>query len=257
MNINKEFLIWIRFKVFYKLVKIYSRLFINQKIFKINKFSFNNVPEKDSISNFLLKFGMWESKERYLIKFMDKNIDTIEAGGGIGTMSIFLRDYIGSNSKLLILEPNPKLTKIIKKNFELNKFDDFEKNIIIQKALSHQEKGEVKFYEFDEPFENKLSLDSYEYTKQTNKFLSVETTNINGLLKEYDIDNFQLIIDVEGEELNIIKEQNQWLSKCKYIMFEAHHESKKFQSIINSLNDNNFELYKKNYNVYLFKNYSN
>ena len=74
MNINKEFLIWIRFKVFYKLVKIYSKLFINQKIFKINKFSFNNVPEKDSISNFLLKFGMWESKERYLIKFMDNTL---------------------------------------------------------------------------------------------------------------------------------------------------------------------------------------
>ena len=257
MNINKEFLIWVRFKVFYKIVKIYSQLFINQKIFQINKYKFYNVPEKDSMSNFLLKFGMWEAKERNLIKFMDKDIDTIEAGGGIGSMSIFLRDHIGSNSKLLVLEPNPKLTKIIKKNFIINKFDNFEKNIIIQKALSYQEQVKVKFHEFDEPFENKLNLDSYEYTKQTNKFLSVETTNINSLLKEYKIQYFQLIIDVEGEELNIIKEQNQWLSTCKYIMFEAHHESTKFQSIIQTLNDRNFKLYKKNYNVYLFKNYSN
>ena len=51
------------------------------------------------------------AKERNLIKFMDKDIDTIEAGGGIGSMSIF-KDHIGSNSKLLVLEPNPKLTKL-------------------------------------------------------------------------------------------------------------------------------------------------
>ena len=51
------------------------------------------------------------------------------------------------------------------------------------KSIKSSEQVKVKFHEFDEPFENKLSLDSYEYTKQTNKFLSVETTNINSLLK--------------------------------------------------------------------------
>lgn len=254
MIINSEFFIWLRFKIFYKLITIYSKLLINQKIFKIDNFQFYNFEGKNSMSNFLLKFGMWEIKERKLIKYIDKNVDTIEAGGGIGSMSIFLRNHIGLDSKLLVLEPNPRLAKIIKKNFQLNKFDDFKKNIIIQKALSYHEKSDITFYEFDEPFENKLSLDSYEYTRQTKNYLSVETTNINNILKKYNIDDFQLIIDVEGEELNIISRENEWLRKCRYIMFEVHHNSSNFQKILNSLNENNFKFYKKNYNVYIYKN---
>lgn len=254
MIINREFLIWLRFRLFYNIVKIYSKLFINQKVFKLGKFKFYNVPEKDSMSNFLLKFKLWEVKERNLIKFIDKNVDTIEAGGGIGTMSVFIRDQIGPKSKLIVLEPNPKLLEIIKKNFKLNKFEDFEKNIIIQKALSYNEKSNVEFYEFDTPFENKINLGSYDFTKKTEKSFTVKTTNINNIIKNYKINDFQLIMDVEGEEFNIIKEQNEWLNKCRYIMFEAHHDSKKLKNILNSLKNNNFKLVKKNYNVYLYKN---
>ena len=253
MNISIELLIWLRFKFFSYIIKLYSKFFINQKIFKIGKFKFFTASETDSITNFLLKFNLWESKERKLIKNIHKNLHTIEAGGGIGTISLFLRDHIGPISKLIILEPNKKFVKLIKHNFEINNLSN-SNNIILENALSHNETKDVLFHDFDLPFENKLNLDSYQFTKKTSKNFYVDTINIKKLLEIYKIDNFQLIIDVEGEEYNIINLSNQWLKKCKFIMFEAHHNQIKMRNIMNVLLENKFKLYKKNYNVYLFKN---
>lgn len=255
MFISRELLIWIRFKIFYKFVKFYSNYFIHQKTFKINNFFFYTVKENNSMSKFLLKFNLWEKKERSLIQFLDEGLDTVEAGGGIGSMSVFLRDKIGPKPKIFVLEPNPKLCEIILNNFKLNNLDNLKKNIIINKALSNKANLKVQLYEFDEPFENKLTLDSYEFTNRKNSNLIVETIDINSIIKEYNINQFQLIIDVEGEEYNILNYNNDWLSKCKYIMFEAHHESTKMIKIYNILQKNNFLLYKKNYNVYLYKRF--
>ncbi len=38
-----------------------------------------------------MKFNIYEKKERSLIKYMDNNTDIIEAGAGIGLISMYLK----------------------------------------------------------------------------------------------------------------------------------------------------------------------
>ena len=49
----------------------------------------------DPITKFLMKFNIYEKKERSLIKYMDNNTDIIEAGAGIGLISMYLKKKLG------------------------------------------------------------------------------------------------------------------------------------------------------------------
>ena len=86
----------------------------------------------DPITKFLMKYNFYEKKERSLIDFMDNDTDIIEAGAGIGLISMYLKKKIGKN-KLIMIEPNEEMNDIIINNFKLNNFN--EKEIIVYSKL--------------------------------------------------------------------------------------------------------------------------
>ena len=246
-----EIYVWIKWKLFSPLIKFFSILFIKQEIFKNKDFTYYANKNVDPVTRFLMKFNLWEKKERNLISQIYENIDTIEAGGGIGIISLYIKKKI-KDSKHIILEPNEDFHDTIKKNFETNNLN---KNnlFILNLALSNENFSNITFFDFISPFTNKINLDSLEYTKKTNKNKIVNTVSIPKILEDYKINNFQLIMDVEGEEYNIIKKNNEWLKKCKCILYECHHTKNKLNSIHKTLFDFGFNLIKKKENVYLFK----
>ena len=148
-----------------------------------------------------MKYNFYEKKERSLIDFMDNDTDIIEAGAGIGLISMYLKK-IGKN-KLIMIEPNEEMNDIIINNFKLNNFNEKEINIV-NYGLSDEEKTNVPFQKFESDMANTISKETldYNFKKNTDR---INTITIDYILKKYEIKNFQLVLDIEGEELNVLK----------------------------------------------------
>ena len=78
---------WLKFKLLLPIVKFLSFFYKNQTIFKNKDFIYFVNNSVDPITKFLMKFDLYEKKERKLINNLLNNLDTIEVGGGIGLIS--------------------------------------------------------------------------------------------------------------------------------------------------------------------------
>ena len=198
-----------------------------------------------------MQFNLFEKKERKLINNLDENLDTIEIGGGIGLVSLYIKKKI-KNSKLIILEPNHKFHKLIQKNFTKNNFD-LKDVIILNSAVSSEDAENVSFFEHETPFVNKIHSQSIDYGFKKINEKKINTVSLNSILNNYKLNNFQLVMDAEGEEFNILLNNNNWLKKCRSILYECHYKKEKLNEINNYLIKSGFNLIKKNENVFLLR----
>lgn len=204
----------------------------------------------DPITKFLMKFNIYEKKERSLIKYMDNNTDIIEAGAGIGLISMYLKKKIGNN-QLIMVEPNQEMNNIIRGNFKTNNFNEDEV-IILNYGLSDEEKQNVLFQKFESDMANTISKDTLEYNFKKKSTETINTISINNIIKKYEIKKFQLVLDIEGEELNVLKKNNDWLINCKSILLENHLPKDKLTDLNNYIINKGFKIISKKENVFLF-----
>lgn len=232
------------------MIKVISYLYKNKIDFKNNDFIYRIDQKFDNISKFLMFHDLYEKKERKLIHSLDDNLDVIEAGGGIGLISMYIKKKIKSK-KLIILEPNERLNNIIKNNFKINNLinDDF---FLLNYALSDEANQIVEFQKFESSMANTISKEVLDYNFKKTESIKVKTTNINKIIKDFNLENFQLVLDIEGAELEVLTKNNTWLSNCKKILLENHFETKRLNYINDYLIKKNFKLVEKNENVFLF-----
>lgn len=193
---------------------------------------------------------LYEKKERRLINFLDDDLDVIEAGGGIGLISMYIKQKI-KNKKLIILEPNERLNNIIKNNFKINNFTN-ENFILLNYALSDETDQIVNFQKFESSMANTISKEVLDYNFKKTESTRVKTLSINEIIKKFNLKDFQLVLDIEGAELDVLTKNNDWLLNCKKILLENHFEKRRLNYINNYLLQKKFQLIKKNENVFLF-----
>ncbi len=202
-----------------------------------------------------MKFNIYELKERSLVEKMLKDIDIIEAGAGIGLISMYLKKKT-SDKNLVMIEPNKKMNGIIKKNFTLNGFS--EDQIIIENyGLSDEIRNNVPFQKFESDMANTISVESLDYNFRKKDTDYIDTININSVIAKYDIKKFQLVLDIEGEEANVLTKNNEWLKNCRTILLENHLPKEKLLELNNYILSQNFQIVDKKENVFLFKNLDN
>lgn len=193
---------------------------------------------------------LYEKKERGLIQLLDSDLDVIEAGGGIGLISMYIKRKIKSK-KLIVLEPNVRLNNIIQNNFKINNLNN-NNFYLLNYALSNESDKTVNFQKFESSMANTISNEVLDYNFKKIGSSEVTTISIEKILKKFDIEDFQLVLDIEGTELEVLTKNNNWLSKCKKILLENHFELKRLNYINDYLIQNNFKLVKKKENVFLF-----
>ena len=71
----------------------------------------------------------------------------------------------------------------------------------------------------------------------------------------YNLKEFQLILDIEGEEVNVIKNNNQWMDNCNCILLENHLPKVRLEELNNYIINKGFRIIQKKENVFLFKKY--
>ena len=99
---------------------------------------------------------------------------------------------------------------------------------------------------------NTISKETLDYNFKKKNTDRINTITIDYILKKYEIKNFQLVLDIEGEELNVLKKNNNWILNCQSILLENHLPKKKLDELNNFVIQKGFHIKDKKENVFLF-----
>ena len=203
---------------FYKsdnfILKYFSRFFIN-KLSKINK-KINTsqlvLIKNDHVSNEILIDGYYEGKElKVLCEWLKKKKKlklAVDIGAYIGNNSIFFSNYF---KNVLSFEPNLLSYRLLKINTEQKK------NIKIYNFGISNKNSTKDFYSYENNYggSSVKRNPNLKFDKIKAKFFRFDNLKIN---HKADL----IKIDVEGEELNVLKGMSNYLEKYKpIVIFEC------------------------------------
>jgi len=168
----------------------------------------------------------------------DSYVQFIEVGANIGE---FLIDYAGNKKILnsLFFEPQAEQLLSLQRIKELNEFNNVE---IINKAVSNKN-GVVKF-----AFKKNNTSDVGITTDENSESFKVEAVTLDSVLGD-STQNSIILIDAEGEELNVIKGGKKFIRQAKpVIIFEYNHITKTYFTLEEVKNElgNEYTLYRLN-----------
>lgn len=202
---------------------------------KVGKYTVNYENEKEFHT---LKSEIFGS-ECYNIKLQSKNPYIIDVGAYIGLSVIYFKSIYPS-SQIQAFEPNPYARGLLEENIFINNLNGIE---ILPYAIDIEER-ERDFF-IDKSENNWQSTANFSKTSWNNKnpnnmVIKVETRKLSSFLnKKVDL----LKIDIEGIELNILKECKNKLKNVKSIVIEYHPVKEiNLAKIISILKNQNFEI---------------
>jgi FkbM family methyltransferase len=258
-----------RFILLKKIISYF--LFSNFIGFLIRKIYKNNIPLYDSYistSNHLFKnsiiakifFRSYEGAElRFIKEYISDKFDIIELGSSLGIVSSVLATKLSqSNKKLICIEANSHLIPALIKNIYTNRKNgpSFIENVVIN--YNHEDGGNVNFYLDDNHLvSNKYKLNKNDLSKVSEK---VKSSDLKTILFKYEIEEYILICDIEGSEIEIFENEKLCLSNCVMLIIELHdtfykgkyYTVNELVSIL--LNKYHFEIIDSYDCVYVFKN---
>lgn len=210
INLGK-YRIWFRKCSAYSSIDIYTKIFKENDHFLIPKFSGKDV-------NLVIDLGANEGY--YILKLKQNN----------------------SKCRVMAVEPNPLAFEILKKNIKSNKLNNI---ILVNKAVDSKS-GKITL-EIVEQFSaiggKDLGIMERPWLKKEMiKKVEVDCLTLNKLCKDYKINRIDILkLDVEGMEMEILKNSKSLLNKIHKIVVEWH--SKKLKDELKKFLENNgFEL---------------
>jgi FkbM family methyltransferase len=160
-----------------------------------------------------VRSGDYETPERELIsEHLRPDIPVIELGGSLGVVGAFAAKRLAPGTRMISIEANPNIIGYCRKNLSSNSAGSAE---VLHRVVAYGTE-KAPFYISDnihisrtEPFAGSRRVD-------------VETTTIAELLERVGSKQFQLIMDIEGAEVDVIREESSIFKKCVLAIIEFH-----------------------------------
>jgi len=171
-----------------------------------------------------------------------KNWTIIDIGAHIGLYTLKAARLVGLHGKVIAIEPNPENYEILKLNMKINSLSNI---LPIRIAISNKntiKKLYIPKYSANASF-NRNYIESI--GNSIEKTIEVRTMKLSDLIEKLKLSHIDLIkIDVEGEELNIVKEliESDIIRNIDKLIIEVH------KNIINQMEITNL-LEGQGYNV--------
>ena len=172
----------------------------------------------------------------------------IDVGANIGYYTLIFAQLVGSSGKVFAFEPEPKNFEILKKNIEINNYQ----NIVAEQKIVSDKSGIVKLF----IAEHGIVGHRINQQKSSQKFIEVESIILDNYIKKLNLDskiNF-IKIDVEGSEPKVLEGAKGIMQKSNQlkIFTEFNRESVKEYGVepkemIDLLYRNGFKIYLPNY----------
>ena len=172
----------------------------------------------------------------------------IDVGANIGYYTLIFAQLVGSSGKVFAFEPEPKNFEILKKNIEINNYQ----NIVAEQKIVSDKSGIVKLF----IAEHGIVGHRINQEKSSQKFIEVESIILDNYIKKLNLDNkINFIkIDVEGSEPKVLEGTKEIIKKSNQlkIFTEFNREVVKEYGIepkemIDLFYRNGFKIYLPNY----------
>jgi FkbM family methyltransferase len=150
-----------------------------------------------------------KQERRYLKKYLDPNATVLELGACLGVVSCVTNRLLQHKERHVVVEANPNLIQFIEQNRNHNQLGFHVENCMV----SNQKKN--VFYL------GKTILMSSNRRKSTTP-ITVPGKTLSELETAYGMKFDTLVMDIEGGELNFLRENRIWLSQLQMLMMEVH-----------------------------------
>lgn len=176
-----------------------------------------SISTKEFIGWNLFFFGFYESDVNGVLRKYIKNGDiVVEAGANNGSETILLSYLVGSNGQVFAFEPIPKICEILRKNIELNNFQD--RVEIEEIALGKNIDARTGFYLMPDDAPNQGMSSKYKFAEAGNKIIVNETT-LDSFAEKKGINKIDFIkMDIQGSELDLILGAEKTIKKFKPVI---------------------------------------
>ena len=267
---------------YYLFFRIIRNFLSHDLIVRIYNFKIYGSIQKNKTSYFLLKkceFGDYHELNTIKKISKDGKLLFVDCGCNYGFYSIYTAS-LSEKNEILSIEASKNTLEELIKNLNLNNL----KNInFFNNAVSSVVGENVLYYESINDWESSQTHKNFKISSE----LTVDSITIDSLLKEYFLDDYNLVIklDIEGNEINAIKGAlevikkshpliiiefskytfenldnidylKNFLIKYDYSIFDTNYKKKNINEVLEMLNNLN-KRFKTIGNFYLIKNSSN
>ena len=267
---------------YYLFFRIIRNFLSHDLIVRIYNFKIYGSIQKNKTSYFLLKkceFGDYHELNTIKKISKDGKLLFVDCGCNYGFYSIYTAS-LSEKNEILSIEASKNTLEELIKNLNLNNL----KNInFFNNAVSSVVGENVLYYESINDWESSQTHKNFKISSE----LTVDSITIDSLLKEYFLDDYNLVIklDIEGNEINAIKGAlevikkshpliiiefskytfenldnidylKNFLIKYDYSIFDTNYKKKNIDEVLEMLNNLN-KRFKTIGNFYLIKNSSN
>lgn len=168
------------------------------------------VPAKNKAALF---FGVYESAERRFVRrYLDPNLNTIELGSSIGGVSSHIAACLAKDTTLICVEANPIVIPVLRQNLARNApHIDYR---LVHGAI-HYASETVSFDVAANPLDSAVGGKASTTT--------VPAVRLSTLVEQMPLhESFQLVSDIEGAELQVLLNDAAVLSRFKRCIVELH-----------------------------------
>ncbi|MEY2701671.1 MAG: hypothetical protein RLY43_304 [Bacteroidota bacterium] len=224
-------------KILFNIKKLMFRLYPRYKTFSTYLFGKKFfIPDK---SSFMFMYEEIFEKEIYKFDTQKQNPLIIDAGANIGLSTLYFKKLF-KNAKVISFEPDPYIFNFLEKNIINQKLSDI---TLINKGLSNKE-DTTNFYS------EKSDGGRIAQKEDKDSIIQVQLTKLSPFLNE-EVDFLK--IDIEGSEIEVLKECKDNLKNVKNIFVEFHSLTSKEQeldSLLQILKENGFRYYIENVGIH-------
>ena len=170
LTLNKRGFFTFICATYYHLISLVMRMFKKKYLIKkiYNYKMYLDLNDK-GISRTLLLFGKRELEHKKMLEqIIRPNITILDIGANIGYYSLMILKLIGPNGKLIAVEPSPSNIEILKKNLNLNNYNDIE----VHNAAISDENSIKKFF-----LSEMSNLNTLNYTEKKSKLEKILNKN--------------------------------------------------------------------------------
>jgi FkbM family methyltransferase len=164
------------------------------------------LDSRDSLG--LSIFGVHEPLTTEIVKKeVRKGNTVIDIGANIGYYTLIFASLVGENGKVIAFEPDPTNFTILKKNVEINGYQNV---TLIQKAVSN-ETNKVKLY-----LHNSVENSIVEINNG-HPYIEIDTVRLDDYLDNNNLDINLIKIDIEGAEGKALQGMTHLLEKNRAV----------------------------------------
>ena len=188
--------------------------------------------------------GTYEREEILALeKHLPEGYDVVDLGASTGLISAYSERRVGSKRKVIAVEANPHMISLIEEVKTLNGAE-----FLLDNRAYHSTKREVDFYV------HKLSVGG-SVQRQTQNQINIWATSLEQLFDEYDLKSATVICDIEGGEVDLIKNELEFLcQRCPLFVVETHWFAPGVNEVKGILRDSKLEKLEEIGNVMIYQN---